>query len=88
MIQVQIFNNIVDADLLNYGQTPGVSYYRLYSNMESYDSGVDFGDMDVLFEAGNSAVGFNYYLGTVDRRTGQFIGKINWISKERIVFEY
>ena len=87
MIQVNIFNNIVDADLLNYGNIPGVYYYRLYSNLDSYDSGVDFGENDVLYEAGNSQVGYNYFLGSVDRQTGKFIGRINWISKDRILYE-
>jgi hypothetical protein len=87
VIQVNIFNNIVDADLLNYGNIPGVYYYRLYSNLDSYEEGVDFGETDVLYEAGNSTVGYNYFLGGVDRKTGRFVGRINWISKERIVFE-
>lgn len=88
MIQVSIFNNIVEADLLNYGNIPGVYYYRLYSNLDSYeDGGVDLGTLDVLYEAGNSQVGYNYFLGEINRQTGRFEGKINWISHDRIVFE-
>ena len=37
-------------------------------------------------EAGNSQIGYNYLLGNIDRQ-GKFNSILNWVSKERLVYE-
>lgn len=86
MIKVSIFNCEVDAELLNYQNIPGVFYYRLYSNIDYEKGGVDFGENNILYEAGNSQIGFNYLLGRIDK-LGKFITIFNWVTKERLVYE-
>ena len=87
MIKVNLFNNLSDADLLDFVRVPGVNYYRLYSDLEP-SGGVDYGENNILYEAGNSMVGYNYFLGRLDGKTGKFNSVLNWISKERLVYEY
>lgn len=86
MIKVDIFNCEVDADLLNYQNIPGVSFYKLYSNLDYEKGGVDFGINNILYEAGNSQIGFNYLLGSIDKY-GKFNSVFNWITKDRLVYE-
>lgn len=86
MIKVDIFNNEVDAELLNYRNIPGVFFYRLYSDINYETGGVDFGENNILYEAGNSQIGYNYLLGNIDRQ-GKFNSILNWVSKERLVYE-
>ena len=86
MIKVDIFNNFVSAEILNIRSVPGVNYYRLFSEVGT-DGGVDFGENNILYEAGNSMVGYNYFIGHIDTNSGRYIPIFNWITKERMVYE-
>lgn len=86
MIKVDIFNNYVNAELIEVRNIPGVNYYKLYSEVDT-SGGVDFGENNILYEAGNSMVGYNYFIGHLDPRTGRYIPIFNWVTQERMVYE-